>query len=65
MLTLKQLRDNREDTLRRLQKKGVDAEAIIARIEELDEALLPFGGGEPGYSLSFNYAQNAATVNLS
>ena len=37
----------------------------IDRIEELDEALLPFGGGEPGYSLSFNYAQNAAAVNLS
>ena len=36
MLTLKQLRDNREDAIRRLKKKGVDAEEIIARIEELD-----------------------------
>ena len=36
MLTLKQLRDNREDAIRRLKKKGVDAEEIIARIEKLD-----------------------------
>ena len=37
MLTLKQLRDNKEEAIRRLQKKGVDAEPIIARIEELDD----------------------------
>ncbi|MBR5853620.1 MAG: serine--tRNA ligase [Alistipes sp.] len=37
MLTLKQLRDNKEDAIRRLKKKGVDAEPIIARIEELDD----------------------------
>ena len=37
MLTLKQLRDNREEAIRRLQKKGVDATTIIDRIEELDD----------------------------
>ena len=37
MLTLKQLRDNKEDAILRLKKKGVDAEPIIARIEELDD----------------------------
>ena len=37
MLTLKQLRDNKEEAIRRLAKKGVDAEPIIARIEELDD----------------------------
>ncbi len=37
MLTLKQLRENKEEAIRRLQKKGVDAEPIIARIEELDD----------------------------
>ena len=37
MLTLKQLRENKEEAVRRLQKKGVDAEPIIARIEELDD----------------------------
>ena len=37
MLTLKQLRDNKEEAIRRLQKKGVDATPIIARIEELDD----------------------------
>ncbi len=37
MLTLKQLRDNREEAIRRLQKKGVDAAPIIDRIEELDD----------------------------
>ena len=37
MLTLKQLRDNKEEAIRRLQKKGVDAAPIIARIEELDD----------------------------
>ena len=37
MLTLKQLRENKAEAVRRLQKKGVDAEPIIARIEELDD----------------------------
>ena len=37
MLTLKQLRDNKEEAIRRLQKKGVDAAPIIATIEELDD----------------------------
>ena len=37
MLTLKQLRDNKEQTIARLAKKGVDAAPIIARIEELDD----------------------------
>lgn len=37
MLTLKQLRDNTEEAVRRLAKKGVDAAPIIARIIELDD----------------------------
>ena len=37
MLTLKQLRENKAEAIRRLQKKGVDAEPIITRIEELDD----------------------------
>ena len=37
MLTLKQLRENKAEAVRRLLKKGVDAEPIIARIEELDD----------------------------
>ena len=37
MLTLKQLRENKEEAIRRLQKKGVDAAPIIARIEALDD----------------------------
>ena len=37
MLTLKQLRENKEEAIVRLQKKGVDAAPIIARIEELDD----------------------------
>ena len=37
MLTLKQLRDNKEEAISRLQKKGVDAAPVIARIEELDD----------------------------
>ncbi len=37
MLTLKQLRDNKEESIRRLQKKGVDAAPIINKIEELDD----------------------------
>ncbi|MEE0864884.1 MAG: serine--tRNA ligase [Alistipes sp.] len=37
MLTLKQLRDNKEEAIRRLAKKGVDAAPIIASIELLDD----------------------------
>ena len=37
MLTLKQLRESKEEAIIRLQKKGVDAAPIIARIEELDD----------------------------
>ena len=37
MLTIKQLRDDKTEAIRRLAKKGVDAEPIIARIEELDD----------------------------
>ena len=37
MLTLKQLRDNKEEAIRRLAKKGVDATDIIANIETLDD----------------------------
>ena len=37
MLTLKQLRETKEEAIIRLQKKGVDAAPIIARIEELDD----------------------------
>ena len=37
MLTLKQLRENKEEAIRRLAKKGVDAAPIIARIEALDD----------------------------
>ena len=37
MLTLKQLRDNTEEAICRLAKKGVDAAPIIARIIELDD----------------------------
>ena len=37
MLTIKQLRDDKAEAVRRLAKKGVDAEPIIARIEELDD----------------------------
>ena len=37
MLTLKQLRDNKEEAIRRLAKKGVDAAPIIATIELLDD----------------------------
>ena len=37
MLTLKQLRDDKELAIRRLAKKGVDAAPVIARIEELDD----------------------------
>ncbi len=37
MLTLKQLRDNKQEAICRLAKKGVEAEPIIAAIEELDD----------------------------
>lgn len=37
MLTLKQLRDDKEAAIRKLAKKGVDAAPVIARIEELDD----------------------------
>jgi seryl-tRNA synthetase len=37
MLTLKQLRENKEEAVRRLAKKGVDALPIIERIETLDD----------------------------
>ncbi|MEG2365893.1 MAG: serine--tRNA ligase [Alistipes sp.] len=37
MLTLKQLRDDRELAIRKLAKKGVDATAALDRIEQLDD----------------------------
>ncbi len=37
MLTLKQLRDDKQAAVRKLAKKHVDAEPVIARIEELDD----------------------------
>ena len=37
MLTLKQIRDDKEAAIRRLAKKGVDAAPIIAKIEQLDD----------------------------
>ncbi len=37
MLTLKQIRDNRAEAMRRLAKKGVDAAPIIDSIEALDD----------------------------
>ena len=37
MLTLKQLRDDKELSIKRLAKKGVDAAPVIAKIEELDD----------------------------
>ena len=37
MLTLKQLRENKEEAVRSLAKKGVDAAPIIATIEQLDD----------------------------
>ena len=37
MLTLKQIRDNKEEAILRLQKKGVEAAPIIDKIEELDD----------------------------
>jgi len=37
MLTLKQLRDDKQAAIRKLAKKHVDAEPVINRIEELDD----------------------------
>lgn len=37
MLTIKQLRDDKEVAIRKLAKKGVDAAPLIDRIEELDD----------------------------
>ena len=37
MLTLKQIREDKEAAIARLAKKGVDAAPIIAKIEELDD----------------------------
>ena len=37
MLTLKQLRDDKQQAIARLAKKGVDAAPIIEKIEELDD----------------------------
>ena len=37
MLTIKQLRDDREAAIRRLAKKGVDDAPVIAEIEKLDD----------------------------
>ncbi len=37
MLTLKQIRDNKEEAIRRLAKKGVEAAPIIEKIEALDD----------------------------
>ena len=37
MLTIKQLRDDREAAIRRLAKKGVDGAPVIAEIEKLDD----------------------------
>ena len=37
MLTLKQIRDNKEETILRLKKKGVDAAPIVEKIEQLDD----------------------------
>lgn len=37
MLTLKQIRENKEQTTARLSVKGIDAAPIIAKIEEIDD----------------------------
>ena len=37
MLTLKQLRENKEEAVRRLNKKGIDAAPIIENIERIDD----------------------------
>ena len=38
MLTLQQLRNDKEAAIKKLAKKGVDAAPVIAKIEELDDA---------------------------
>ena len=38
MLTLKQLRDDKQAAIARLAKKGVDAAPIIEKIEQLDDS---------------------------
>ena len=37
MLTIKQLRDDRDEAIRRLAKKGIDARPVIERIDRLDD----------------------------
>ena len=37
MLTIKQIRDDKQAAIRKLAKKGVDAAPVIARIETLDD----------------------------
>ncbi len=37
MLTLKQIRDDKAEAVRKLARKGVDAAPVIAKIEELDD----------------------------
>lgn len=37
MLTIRQLRDDRDEAIRRLAKKGVDAAPVLAKIEALDD----------------------------
>ena len=37
MLTLKQIRDDKEAAIRKLAKKGVDAAPVIEKIETLDD----------------------------
>ena len=39
MLTIKQIRDDKQAAIRKLAKKGVDAAPVIARIETLDDRL--------------------------
>ena len=39
MLTLKQIRDDKEAAIRKLAKKGVDAAPVIEKIETLDDRL--------------------------
>ena len=37
MLTIKQIRDDKEAAIRKLAKKGVDAAPVIEKIETLDD----------------------------
>ena len=37
MLTLKQIRDDKEAAIRKLAKKGVDAAPVIEKIETLED----------------------------